>query len=102
MNKPVAIGCNIVKNPDCDSLKKDRYNRYFGEGCVDSFVNEMLAIETYLKNYFKNDTELNPDTIPENYDENVGYMKKILNQQSFARNLKKLGTLSQFAKTIDS
>ena len=36
-NKPVAIGYNTVKNPDCDNihLKKNGYIKYFGEDCVD-------------------------------------------------------------------
>ena len=48
INKPIAIGYNIVKNPDYDNLnlEKDGYIKYFGEGCVEWFVNEMLEIES--------------------------------------------------------
>ena len=37
INKPVAIGYNIVKNPDYDNLnlEKDGYIKYFGEDCVE-------------------------------------------------------------------
>ena len=47
VNKPVAIGYNIVKNPDYDNLnlEKDGYVKYFGEDCVEWFINEMLEIE---------------------------------------------------------
>ena len=31
---------------------------------------ELLEIETFMKNQFKNDIEINPDTIPETYREN--------------------------------
>ena len=50
VNKPVAIGYNIVKNPDYDNLKleKDGYIKYFGEDCVEWFVNEMCGIESYM------------------------------------------------------
>ena len=44
VNKPVAIGYNIVKNPDYDNynLEKDGYIKHFDEDCVEWFVNEML------------------------------------------------------------
>ena len=75
INKPVAIwlqysqtSYNIVKNPDYDNLnlEKDGYIKYFGEDCVEWFVNEMLEIESYMETYFKNELEINPDTIPVN------------------------------------
>ena len=71
VNKPVAIGYIIVKNPDYDdlNLEKDGYIKYFGEDCVEWFVNEMLEIESYLKTYFKIELEIILDTIPENYDQ---------------------------------
>ena len=71
VSKPVAIGYNIVKNPDYDklNLEKDGYIKYFGEDCVEWFVNEMLEIESYMKKYFKNEIENNLDTISENYDQ---------------------------------
>ena len=69
INKPLAIGYNIVKSSDYDNLilEKDGYIKYFGEDCVEWFVNEMLEIEGYMKTYFKNELDVNPDTIPENY-----------------------------------
>ena len=71
VNKPVAIGYNIVKNPDYNNLnlEKDGYIKYFGEDCVEWFINEMLEIESYMKTYFKNELKINLDTIPENYDQ---------------------------------
>ena len=68
INKPVAIGYNIVKNPDYNNLnlEKDGYIKYFGEYCVEWFINEMLEIETYMKTYFKNELEIDLVTIPEN------------------------------------
>ena len=54
VNKPVAIGYNIVKNLDYDNLNlaKDGYIKFFGEDCVERFVKEMLEIESYMKIYF--------------------------------------------------
>ena len=71
INKPLAIGYNIVKNPDYDNLnlEKDGYIKYLGEDCVEWFIKEMLEIESYMKTYFKNELEYNPDTIPENYNQ---------------------------------
>ena len=68
VNKPVAIGYNIVKNPNYENLKleKDGFIKYFGEGCVEWFIKEMLEIEGYEKTYFKNELEINLDTISEN------------------------------------
>ena len=56
VSKPVAISYIFVKNPGYEklNLEKDGYIKYFGEDCVDCFVNEMLEIEIYMKNYFKN------------------------------------------------
>ena len=76
VNKPVAIGYNIVKNPDYENLEleKDGYIKYFGEDCVEWFVNEMLEIESYMKTYFKNELEINLDTIPENYNQTTCWL----------------------------
>ena len=54
VNKPVAIGYNIVKIPVYGNLnlKKDGYIKYFGEDCVEWFIYEMLQIENYMKNYY--------------------------------------------------
>ena len=54
INKPVAIGYKMVKHPEYDNLnlEKDGYNKDFGEDCVEWFINEMLEIENYMKNYF--------------------------------------------------
>ena len=78
VNKPVAIGYNIVKNPDYDylNLEKDGYIKYFGEDCVEWFINEMLEIESHMKTYFKNELEFNLDTIPENYDQTTCWLCK--------------------------
>ena len=67
VNKPVAIGYNIVKNRDYENLnlEKDGYIKYFGEDCVEWFINEIMEIEGYMKNYFKNGIEINLDTIPD-------------------------------------
>ena len=71
VNQPVAIGYNIVKNLDYENLnlEKDGYIKYFGEDCVEWFVNEMLEIESNMKNYFKTGIKINLDTISENYDQ---------------------------------
>ena len=70
VNKPVAIGYNIVKNPEYDNLnlEKDGYIKYFAEDCVEWFVNEMLEIESYMKNFFKIELEIDLDTIPETFN----------------------------------
>ena len=76
INKPVATGYNIVKNPDYDNLnlEKDGYIKYFGEDCVEWFINEMLETESYMKTYFKNELEIILDTIPENYDQTTCWL----------------------------
>ena len=76
VNKPVAIGYNIVKHPDYDNinLEKVGYIKYFGEDCVEWFINEMLEIESYMKLYFKNELENNFDTIPEKYDQTTCWL----------------------------
>ena len=76
INKPVAIGYNIVKNSYYDNLNlgKDGYIKFFGEDCVEWFINEMLEIEAYMKNYFENELEINRDTIPENYNQNTCWL----------------------------
>ena len=53
-NKPLAVGGNTVKNPFYENLKlqKREIFDYFGEERVQWLVNEMLEIETFLKNYF--------------------------------------------------
>ena len=76
INKPVAIGYNIVKSPDYDILflEKDGYIKYFGEDCFEWFINEMLEIEGYMKICFRNDLEIDLDTIPENYDQTTCWL----------------------------
>ena len=76
INKPVAIGYNIVKNPDYDNLNldKDVYIKYFGEDCVEWFINEMLEIKDYMKTYFKNELEIVLDTITEIYDQTTCWL----------------------------
>ena len=48
VNEPVAVGYNLTEKPDFDnlSLEKDGYNKYFGDDCVEWFVNEMLEMNT--------------------------------------------------------
>ena len=66
VNKPVAIGYNIVKNPDYENLnlEKGGYIKYIGEDCGEWFINKMLETEGYMKSYFKNELEFNIDTTP--------------------------------------
>ena len=68
--KPIAKCYTILKNPDFDilNLEKDGYNKFFGENCLEWFINEMLEVKKHMKNYFKSYIEVNPDTIPESYD----------------------------------
>ena len=80
--KPVAIGYNIVKNPDYENLnlEKDCYIKYSGEDCDEWFINEMLEVEGYMKNCFQNELEFDLDTIPKNYDQTTCWLceKKII------------------------
>ena len=65
LSKSVAIGCNIIKNPEYDkiNLGKKVNNEYFGEDRVEWFMNDMLGMEAYMEKFFKKDIERNPDTI---------------------------------------
>ena len=76
VNKPVAIGHNIVKNLDYENLilEKDGYIKYCGEDCAEGFKNEMLEIEGHMKNYFKSELEIILDTMPENYDQTTCWL----------------------------
>ena len=76
VNKPVAIGYNIVKKPDYENLnfEKDGYIKFFGEDCFEWFIKKMLEIEGYMKNYFKNELGINLDTNPENYDQTTCWL----------------------------
>ena len=69
VNKTVSMGYNVVKNLYYENLnlEKDGYIKYFGEACVEWFINEKLEIEGYMKKYFKNEIEIILDTNPENY-----------------------------------
>ena len=51
VNKPVAIGYNIVKTPYYENLnlEKDGYIKNFGEDCVEWFINEMMEIAGFMK-----------------------------------------------------
>ena len=44
-------------------MEKDGYIKYFGEDCVKWLINDLLGIEAYMKKYFKNNIEINPDTL---------------------------------------
>ena len=48
-----------------------RLQKHYGKDCVDSFLNEMLPTEIYMKIYFKNEIKRNPNSIPQDYDENA-------------------------------
>ena len=76
VNKAAAIGYNIVKNLDYENLnlEKDGYIKHFGEDCVEWFMNEMLEIEEYVKSFFKNELEINLDTIPKTYDQTTCWL----------------------------
>ena len=76
VNKPVAIGYNIVKNRDYENLnlEKGGHIKYFGEGSVEWFLNGMLEIEGFMKKYFKKEIEINPDTIPKNYGQTTCWL----------------------------
>ena len=55
-------------------MEKDGYIEYFGEDCVEWFINEMLEIEGYMKLYFKNELEINLDTIPKKFDQTTCWL----------------------------
>ena len=79
INKPVGIGYNIVKNPENENLtlEKDGYIKYFGEDCVDWFINEMLQIESYMKTFLKMSSKLVLIQFRKNMIKLlVGYVKK--------------------------
>ena len=75
-NKPVAIDYNIVKNLDYENLNLeiDGGIKYFGEYCVEWFINELLEKEGYKKNYFENEFEENLDKIPKKYDQTTCWL----------------------------
>ena len=56
-------------------MEKRGVIKYFGEGCVKWFINEMVEIKTYTKVSFENDIELNPDTIGD-HDETKCYLSE--------------------------
>ena len=70
VNKPVAIGYNVVKNLEYENLnlEKDGSFKYLGEDCVEWILKEMLEIEGYMKKNFKKELQFNFDTIPESFD----------------------------------
>ena len=51
-------------------LENERLNKLFYGDCVEWFKNEMLEMETYMKEYIKKYIEINPDTKQESYGEN--------------------------------
>ena len=54
-------------------MERDGYIKNFGEDCVEWFINEMLEIG-YIKNYFKNEIEINLETIPKKYDQTTCWL----------------------------
>ena len=46
----------IIRNSNYDYLEMEKYDfiKRFGDNCVDSFVNQMLEMESYLKYYIEN------------------------------------------------
>ena len=58
-------------------MERDGYIKNFGEDCVEWFINEMLEIG-YTKNHFKNEIEINLETIRKKNMIKllVGYVKK--------------------------
>ena len=76
VNKPVGKGYNIIKNPNYENLnlEKDGYIKYFGENCVEWFINEMMEIEGYMKTYFKNELDISLDTFSGNYDQTTCWL----------------------------
>ena len=69
MNKPVEVGYNIVKKPNHENLKMEKHGskKYLGENCVQWFVNAMLNIDTFMKQYFENEIPIKPGTIDHEY-----------------------------------
>ena len=57
-------------------LENDGYINCFGEDFVELFVNEMLEIETYLKDYFENEIEISPNTIVDHDETNCWLCEK--------------------------
>ena len=53
-NKPQRT--NVERYSEYHNLKLgiQSYPKIFREDCVEWFINEMLKMETYMKNYFKN------------------------------------------------
>ena len=63
----------------CGKLwKKNGFVKRFGENCVDSFVNEMLEMESYLKYYTKKKlkTLIEKITTLKQTKLDAGYVKK--------------------------
>ena len=82
VNKPVAIGYIIVKNPYYENLdlEKDGYIKCFGEDCVEWFINEMLEIEDCMEIILKMSSKLTLMQFRKKPIKLlVGYVKKNLN-----------------------
>ena len=78
VNKPVAKGYNVVKNPDYENLnlEKDGFIKYFGEDCVEWILNEMLEIEGYMKKNFKKELQFIFDTILESFVRKTSWLRE--------------------------
>ena len=47
VNEPFALGYNSVKNLQYLKTEKHEYIKFFGEDCVEWFINETLEMKTY-------------------------------------------------------
>ena len=54
-------------------MEKCGYIKHFAEDCVEWFINEMLEIG-YMEHYFKNEIEIDLDTVPKNYDQTTYWL----------------------------
>ena len=67
-------------------MEKHGYNEYFGEECVEWFVNEMLKTEPYMKQFFEKKIDIKPITIPIYYKKDSCWLceKQFENEQETA------------------
>ena len=94
VNKPVVKSYIIVKHRYYDNvnLEKDFHVNFFGEDCVECFVNEILEIDTFMKQYFENEIERNPNTIGDYDETKYRLCEKDFKSTKRCSKFKKLGT----------